>query len=83
MSDLSNYFRAQAETEAARQLRNYASAKLELCQIKERLAEIYSQHEPIASLCGPLEGDFPPEKAMRTRLQGIANYVVIGRFPPE
>lgn len=53
---------------------NTASKALALAQIKERLAEIKSQHEPIASLL---------EKKMdeRERLHAIAFYVVVGRLP--
>lgn len=71
MSDLGLYFQAQAETNAARSNLEAASAKLKLARIHERLAEIKSQHEPLASLS---EGD-------REKLYAAAFYVVIGRMP--
>lgn len=76
MSDLQNYFKARAEKESAYNLYSYASANLNLSQIKERLAEIKSQHEPLAGLL---------EKPMseRGRLYAAAFYVVVGRFPNE
>ena len=78
-NDTGNYFRTQAETEAAKQQYNYASANLKLCRIKERLAEIKSQHEPINDLCRNL--DSMTKDGMRQRLVDIAFYVVIGRMP--
>ncbi len=76
MSDLGNYFRAQAETEAARQLYNYAGVKLELCKIKERLAEIESQHEPISAVL-----KYGGNISHRDMIIRVAEYVVIGRMP--
>ena len=74
MSDLSAYFTAQEKKKAAYQQYNYAGAHLENCQIFERLAEIKSQHDPLASLL---------EKPMseRDRLYAAAFYVVVGRMP--
>ena len=71
-----NYMNARTEKESAYNLYNYAGTKLELAGIRERLAEIESQHNPIANLL---------EKKMseRERLCAIAFYVVIGRFPEQ
>ncbi len=77
MSDLSNYFRAQAETKAARAVHNYAGVNLRLKQIEERLAEIKSQHEPLHELLNLPGADM----SGRDRLYAAAFYVVIGRMP--
>ena len=66
---------ALEETNGARHQRDYAGAHLDLCQIRERLAEIESQHEPLASLLDAKMGE-------RERLCAAAFYVVIGRMPP-
>lgn len=68
------YLYKQAQKEAAYNLYNYAGAKLELTQIQERLAEIDSQHEPMASL-------LEEKMTERQRLYAIAFYVVVGRMP--
>jgi hypothetical protein len=65
---------ARTEKESAYNLYNYAGAKLELASIRERLAEIESQHDPIADL-------LTKKMSERERLCAIAFYVVIGRFP--
>jgi len=67
---------ARTERESAYNLYNYAGQKLELASIKERLAEIESQHEPIATL-------LTEKLSERDRLCAIAFYVVIGRFPEK
>ncbi|MEA3427896.1 MAG: hypothetical protein U9Q84_01475 [Thermodesulfobacteriota bacterium] len=74
MTNFTHYMEAQANKEAAGHLYNYASQKLENAQIKERLAEIKSQHEPIASL-------LEEPMSERGRLYAIAFYVVVGRMP--
>lgn len=68
------YTKAQADKKAAYELYNYAGQKLENAQIRERLAEIKSQYEPINSL---LDGG----GTMRDMLYAIAHYVVVGRLP--
>jgi hypothetical protein len=74
MDDFGNYMKAQAEQRAAYERYNYAGAALENAQIKERLAEIKSQHEPLAGLLAqPL--------SERDRLYAAAFYVVVGRMP--
>jgi hypothetical protein len=74
LSDLLKYFLATAERREARERYNYASAALENAKIKERLAEIKSQHEPLAGLINkPL--------SERDRLYAAAFYVVVGRLP--
>ena len=76
MSNFQNYLLQQERKNAAYQRYNYASVALENAQIKERLAEIKSQHEPLASLL---------EKPLseRDRLYAAAFYVVVGRKPRE
>ena len=74
MSDLIQYFRAQAESRAAVAQYDSASRQLTLAKIYERLAEIKSQHEPLNSLLTqPL--------SERDRLYAAAFYVAIGRMP--
>ncbi len=72
--NLSSYFLATSEKERAYEHYNYASAALDNAKIKERLAEIKSQHEPIASL-------LDKQLSERERLYAAAFYVVIGRMP--
>ena len=74
MSDFLIYLQRQSETEAAKQQYNYASANLERARIYERLAQIKSQHEPLAGL---------RDAAMteRDRLYAAAHFVVFGRLP--
>jgi hypothetical protein len=50
MDDFGNYMRAQSEKRAAYERYNYAGAALENALVKERLAEIKIQHEPLAGL---------------------------------
>jgi hypothetical protein len=70
------YTLAQAERKVAYERYNYAGAALENAQVRERLAEIRSQHEPLASLL---------ERPMseRDRLYAAAFYVVVGRMPKD
>lgn len=76
MSDFQNYMLQQARKEAAYQQYNYAAAKLDNAKIHERLAELKSQHEPLASLATkPL--------SERDRLYAAAYYVVCGRMPDQ
>ena len=49
MGALETLFEAQKEKEAAYNLYNYAGRRLELAQIKERLAHLRSQQEPLGS----------------------------------
>lgn len=76
MSNFSAYLAAQSDRKAAYNLYCYASQKLENAQIRERLAEIKSQHEPIASLLNE-------KLSERDRLYAIAFYVVIGGMPEK
>jgi len=74
MDDFGNYMKAQAERRAAYERYNYAAEALKNAQIKERLAEIKSQNEPLAGLLSqPL--------SERDRLYTAAYYVVVGRMP--
>ena len=74
MSDFSAYMLAQSRRETAYAQYNHASVALELAQIHERLNEVKSQAEPLASL---------EQQAMnpRERLHAAAFYVVVGRLP--
>jgi len=74
MTDLAAYYLATAEKRRAYQAYNYAAADLERCQIKERFAEITSQHEPLSKLCGD-------DKKLREQMIAVAFYVVVGRWP--
>lgn len=71
-----NYMLKQSNVEAARNLYNYASAKLDLELIRCRLAEIQSQAEPLSKYC-------KDNKNNRDDLIAIAFWVVVGRFPAE
>ncbi len=74
--DFNSYLRAQSEKQTAYEHYNYASVALDNARIKERLAEIKSQHEPLASLLNePL--------SERDRLCAAAFYVVVGRMPDK
>lgn len=74
MSDFKNYMHMQDCARGAYSEYNAAARGLELARINERLAEIKSQHEPLAKLMEqPL--------SERDRLYAAAFYVVIGRMP--
>jgi len=82
MSDFGQYMSAQEVTRTASANRNYASVNLELAKIKERLAEIRSQHDPVAKLLEEIgieveRGNDGYEKG-RKLLDRIATYVVFG-----
>ncbi len=69
-----SYQLASANKREAYEAYNYASARLDMCQIRERLAEMKAQHEPLSSLLnGPLSA--------RDRLYAAAFWVVVGRMP--
>ena len=74
------YLLATAEKERAYANYCHAGAALELAKIKERLAEVQSQHEPLHSLSTRTapQGHTLTE---RERLYAAAFYVVIGRMP--
>ncbi len=71
---LSEYFTATVEREKAYERFNYAVQALDNAKIKERLAEIKSQHEPLHSL---INSSLPN----RDRFYAAAFYVVVGRMP--
>lgn len=75
MSSFVHYLLAQANTRAARERYNYATQHLENAQIKERLAEITSQHEPLNELMGR------KDLSERQKLVASAYYVVFGGIP--
>ena len=74
MSDYLIYLQRQSETKAAMQQYNYAGANLDRAQIYERLAQIKSQHEPLAGLADAAMTE-------RDRLYAAAHFVVHGRLP--
>lgn len=76
MDDFDKYQKAQADSRAAYERLNYASVALENAHIKERLAKIKSQQEPLAGLMAQ-------KLSERDRLYAAAFYVVIGRFPND
>ena len=81
MSDLLNYFKAQAERESAYNQYNYAGQKLANARIKERYTEIRSQYDPIESIIKerfPLINDNDKDKIRQTILE-ITKYVVLGQ----
>lgn len=67
------YMLAQEETGRRRAEREAASARLELAKIKERLAEIESQHNPLA--------ERSRDREERAKQIDCAFYVVVGRWP--
>ena len=72
--DLMSYFLQQARREAADSAYNMAASRLDNARIRERLAEINSQHDPLAKLSvAPL--------TERERMYAAAHYVVTGRMP--
>ena len=76
MSNFERYMTAKAEKRAAYERYNYASVALENAQVKERLAEMASQHEPLAALRDAAMSE-------RDRLYAAAHYVVVGRMPND
>jgi len=70
------YQLAKAEKRTAYEQYNYAGVALELAQIRERFAELYSQQEPIATI-QKRDGD------ERNRLCSSAYYVIYGRLPDK
>jgi len=70
----STYQLRQAEKREAYEAFNFALQLLENRQIKERLAEILSQADPLDKLISTVM----PE---RDRLYAAAFYVVVGRIP--
>lgn len=50
LNDFGNYLHAQTETKLARAEANAASVTVELRLMRERCAELMSQHEPLAGL---------------------------------
>lgn len=72
MSDLTNAFAHRNEQRRWIAERENATARLELAQIRERLALVLSQHEPVASL-----------GLDRDALRKVIDYVRTGRIDPE
>ncbi len=70
-----HYLHMQDKTALARARLEAASAHLELAAIRERLAKLKSQYEPLATL--EQAGDL----ALREKLYAAAFYAVVGRMP--
>ena len=66
---------AKDRRESAQNLYNYAAQKLENEKMRERLAELKSQHEPLASL---MQNTLIRDREL---LIAAAHYVVNGRMP--
>jgi len=71
------YQTAKRVTEREIARREHASVALELARVRERLAEINNQHDPIAKIIGC------EQMGERDRIRAIAFYVVMGRAPAE
>lgn len=76
MSDFGDYLARQTETKLASTERSLATVKLEFARVKERAAEIRSQHEPLNTLTA---GDAEE----RQRILDAVFYVLVGRFPKK
>jgi hypothetical protein len=72
MSALQNLFHAQTKTLLAQQQYETASVRIELCHIRERHAEVISQHEPLCR--------YKDRILTREEILEVINYVVNGRF---
>lgn len=81
MSDFSRYLIANREVEVAIQQNNYAGQRLENARIKERMAEVISQSEPLNTFLKSLNLEVGMEKRALVRLEiiKIIEYVVIGK----
>jgi hypothetical protein len=71
MSDFMHYQARKTETELARAQYGAASTRITLCEIRERAAELRSQHEPLADFVGKI--------LTRDELLELVNYVMVGR----
>lgn len=76
MSDFQEYMLQQAKREAAYANYNYAGQALENARVRERLAEIKSQSQPLTNL-------LIQQMTERERLYAAAYYVVMGRLPEK
>lgn len=74
MNDFESFLLKKAETRAAVERCNYDTVALANTRIRERLAEIKSQHEPLAGL-------LQQPMSERERMYAAAFYVVVGRLP--
>jgi hypothetical protein len=74
VSDFAHYMLEQSRRETAYERYNYAGASLENAQIKERLAQIKSQSDPLDDL-------LKQRMSERERLYAAAYFVVVGRMP--
>jgi hypothetical protein len=74
MSDYLNFQYHKAKTETARAKVGEAVNRVELAEIKERFAEIKSQHQPLDLIAKSGLSD-------RGKMYACAFYVVVGRLP--
>ena len=75
------YSVAQGKRQVAYERYNYAGAALELAQIKERLAELQCQHEPLAALVERYKDRVGG--GHREMCYAAAHYVVTGKILTE
>ena len=80
MSSFSEYMAAKTATESARNQRDYASEKLKNAMIRERLAEVQSQYDPVDKLCQGLDIPDKNLEELHGRFRDLAFYVVVGRW---
>lgn len=76
MNNFAAYLMAQERTKAAFAASGHADVALELARIQERLAEIRSQHEPLATI-------IESTPSARERAYAAAFWVVVGRMPEK
>lgn len=74
MTKFSQYMTAQEVSRTAFANYNYAGSQLDNARIKERLAEIRSQHEPINTLSKTISCDVSAREAF----DALCTYVVHG-----
>jgi len=85
MSDLSDYWARQTETKLAQANHAKANYQVEIARMKERAAELRSQHEPLAGLVnGAFKGPNCAEPDdVRAAINDAIFYVLVGRFPTK
>ena len=82
MSDLSDLFHSHDKVARAMAERDAAGYKVDLERIKERMYELRSQSDPIASMLD-LDILSPAYKEQRQQILDSIFYVVVGRHPTK
>lgn len=69
------------ELQAARNLHNYAGAALELATIRDRVAELGSQHDPLASMLAAIgiNQESPEYEKLRDFGNAVGHFILTGR----